>query len=255
MDVPRATLLLAATLVLAACGGGGGVGSPSIAGGWEFTGGTAHGADLPRPPGASATLDLTGEEARGTAFCNQYFSSYRLDGSSLALDGLGSTQMGCEPDVMTAESAFLAALADVDGVAADGDDLLLTGDGVELRFSPAAPVPDSPLEGTRWVLETVVEGSTATSTVGDPAVLTLGGDQHASASTGCRTITGTWLVEDGSLVIDDLLGDGATCPPDLERQDAAVQAVLESGPGLDIEEDRLTLTGDDGRGLVYRAEA
>ncbi|SOD93981.1 META domain-containing protein [Blastococcus haudaquaticus] len=251
----RTALFLAAALALAACGGGSGTAAPGVVGEWEFAGGTADGADLPRPAGARATLDLTGEEARGTAFCNHWFSSYRLDGSSFVLDGIGSTEMGCEPDVMTAESAFLAALGDVDSAAVDGGDLLLTGNGVELRFTPVAPVPDSPLEGTRWVLETVVEGQTASSTVGDPAVLLLGADRRAEASTGCRTITGTWLVEDGSLVIDDLLGDGATCPPDLAPQDAAVQAVLQSGPTLQIEEVRLTLTADDGRELVYRAES
>jgi len=252
--VHRAALLLAVALALAACGDrGGGAGSPDVAGEWEFAGGTAAGADLPRPGGARATLDLTGEEARGTAFCNQYFSAYRLEGSTIALEEIASTQMACEPDVMTAESAFLAALGDVDGVAVDGADLLLTGDGVELRFSPVAPVPDSPLEGTRWVLETLIDDLSASSTVGDPAVLTLDGDRHATAGTGCSTVTGTWLVEDGSLVIDDLLADGATCPPDVERQDAAVQSVLQSGPTLEIEEDRLTLTAADGQALVYRA--
>jgi heat shock protein HslJ len=245
-------MLLAAALLLVACGGGAGT-TPDVSGEWQFAGGTAGGADLPRPAGAGATLEFDGEELRGSAFCNHWFSSYRLDGSSFSVDGLGSTEMGCEPDVMAAESAFLAALGEVDSLAAADDALLLTGDGVELRFTPVAAVPDSPLEGTRWVLETLVDGPTAGSTSGDPAVLTLDADRTAEASTGCRTITGTWLVEDGSLVIDDLLGDGATCPPTVERQDAHVSAVLQSGPTMQVDEDRLTLTAGDGRGLVYRA--
>jgi heat shock protein HslJ len=250
--VHRVALLLTAGLALAACGGG--PGAPDVTGEWEFTGGTADGAALPRPPGARATLEL-GDELRGVSFCNHYFSSYRLSGTSFSVDELGGTEMGCEPDVMTAETAYLSALAAVDTAAADREWLVLTGDGVELRFTPVPPVPDSPLTGTRWVLESVIDGRTASSTVGGPAVLQLHPDRRASASTGCRTITGTWLVEDESLLIDDLLPDGAACPPDVERQDAHVAAVLRSGASVEIQEDRLALTADDGRGLVYRAEA
>ena len=251
----RTLLLLAAVLALAACGGTPGADAPDVAGEWELAEGTADGAALLRPPGTRATLELGRDELRGVSFCNHYSSSYRLSGTSLSIDGLGGTEMGCEPDVMAAESAFLSALGAVRTAAADGDALVLTGGGVELRFTPVAPTPDSPLEDTRWVLETLVVGETASSTLGEPSVLVLAADRTAEATTGCRAVTGTWLVEDGALVVDDLLADGAPCPPDGERQDAHVTAVLQSGPALEIQEDRLTLTADDGRGLVYRAGA
>jgi heat shock protein HslJ len=90
--------------------------------------------------------------------------------------------------------------------------------------------------------------------MGDPAVLILAADTTAEATTGCRTVTGTWLVEAGGLIIDDLLADGAECPADVGRQDAHVIAVLQGGPAVDVREDQLTLAGPDGRGLVYRAE-
>lgn len=248
----RAALLLAAVLALAACGGGTG-GAPDLAGEWEFTGGAADGADLPRPDGTGASLEVDGDELRGVAFCNHWFASYRLDGSSFSVSGLRSTEMGCEPDLLAAESAFLTALGAVDTARADDDGLLLTGEEVELRFTRAAPVPDSPLEGTEWVLESVIDGQVAGTTLGEPAVLRLDDDGTAEATTGCRTITGRWLLEDGALVIDDLLADGAGCPPEVAEQDAAVRSVLEGGPATGITEDRLTLTADDGSGLVYRA--
>lgn len=250
--MPRIAVLLTAVLTLTACGGGT-ASTPDVTGEWVLTDGTAQGAPLPPPAEARATLRVGGQELSGVAFCNHYFSSYLLSGSSFSIDELGSTEMACEPDVMAAESAYLGALGAVDTAAVDGDGLVLTGEGVELRFNPVAPVPDSPLEGTRWELESVIEGEMASSTLGDPAVLLLDADRTAEATTGCRTITGTWLVEDESLVIDDLLADGARCPADVERQDAHVTAVLQSGPVLEIEEDRLTLTAPDGSGLVYRA--
>lgn len=246
-------VVLLAAVLLAACGEGD-AGGPDVTGEWELAEGTADGAALPRPRGLPATLEFRDDEVRGRSFCNHYSSTYRLDGSSLSFDGLGGTEMGCDPGIMAAEAAFLDALGRATTVTRESGDLLLTGDGVRLRFTPVVPEPERPLEGTRWVLDTLVEGDTAASTLGDPAVLVLDPDRTAEASTGCQSITGTWLLEDGALVIDDLLGS-ATCPPDLADQDAHVTAVLSSGPSVAIEGDRLTLTADDGRGLSYRASA
>jgi heat shock protein HslJ len=251
--VHRAALLLAA-LLLAGCAEQGSGASDDVLGEWELVEGTTDGAPLPQPAGGRATLTIESGQLGGVSFCNHYSGQYRLDGDALTVDGRGGTEMGCEPDVMAAEQAYLGALGAADTAVLDGENLVLTGDGVVLRFGPVAPVPDSPLEGTRWVLDTLIDGETASSTLGEPAVLLLDADRTASASTGCRSITGTWLVEDGALVIDDFLAGGETCPPDVESQDAHVTAVLNSGPQAEIREDRLTLTASDGRGLGYRAE-
>jgi heat shock protein HslJ len=246
-------LLLAGALVLAACGSDPASDGPDVTGEWQLTSMTTLGADLTFPPGTTATLALAGGKADGAAFCNHFSASYELDGSSLSISDIGSTEMGCPPDVMDAERTYLSALDAVDTALVDASDLVLTGPGVELRFAPVPAVPDSPLEGTRWVLESLVDGATASSTLGEPAVLLLGADRRAEAGTGCRTLTATWLLEDGALVLDDLLPDGAGCPPDVARQDEHVTAVVGAGPAVELREDRLTLTAPDGRGLVYRA--
>lgn len=249
-----AILLLLAGLVagVAACGGGATAG-PDVTGEWQLTEGTVDGATLPQPPGLPATLAFDDGELRGRSFCNHLFASYRLDGASIRWDGLGGTEMGCDPAVMAAETAFVAALERVTTVATEGADLVLTGEAVRLRFRPVPPPADRPLAGTRWVLDTLVDGGSASSTVGDPAVLVLRDDRTVEASTGCQQVSGTWLLEGDALVVDDLLGS-AICPPELAGQDAHVTAVLGGGPTPVVDGDRLTLTADDGRGLVYRAD-
>ena len=249
----RYVLLLLGVLALAACGtqAGAGGGTADVEGEWHLTGGTADGAELPAPPGTQATLDLAGDEARGTAFCNSWFATVRLDGSALALEGIGQTEMGCAPEVMAAESAYLAALGDVRTVAVHGEELVLTGDGVELRFSRIVPAPDRPLAGTRWVLDTLVDGETASSVLGD-AGLELAPDGTVTASTGCRSIGGSWRSEGDELVLDAAY-DAFGCTPPADGQDEHVLGVFAARPVATIDGDRLTLTAPDGRGLGYRA--
>jgi heat shock protein HslJ len=256
VHVSRALLVLAAVLLVAGCAERGGGGSPAaedLFGEWFLTEGSSDGNPLPRPAGPHATFTVGPDELSGRSFCNHYSSTYRLDGTALAVDSLAGTDMGCEPGVMAAETAYLSALGRADTVAHDGADLVLTGDGVRLRFSPVPPVPDRDLAGTHWVLDTLVDGDVAGSTSGDPATLVLAADRTLSGSTGCRPLSGRWALNGNILAVTELTADG-DCPADVSRQDAHVTAVLGGGPRAGVPEDRLTLTGTDGRGLVYRAE-
>jgi heat shock protein HslJ len=248
----RAALLLV-VLLLAGCAAaaGGGSASVDVAGEWELVSGTAAGTPLPRPKSSRATLTFDAGEAGGQSFCNHYFSSYTLDGDSIRFDGIGGTEMGCEPEIMAAESAYVAALGSVTRIARDGDELVLTGDDVELRFSAVPPVPTSELVGTAWVLESLIDGETASSVMGSPATLRLDADGTVSGSTGCRTLTGTWETRGGTVVFPDFAADGE-CPQHLFAQDDHVVAVLGDGFRADVVENRLTLADPDGRGLVYR---
>lgn len=248
----RHLLLLAAVLALTACGTGAAEDGPDVSGEWQLRAGTADGADLPQPPGSTATLELATDGARGTAFCNSWFAEVRQDGESLSFDDIGRTEMGCEPDVMAAESAYLSALAVVDTAAVDGGELVLTGGGVELRFGPAPTVTDRPLEGTRWVLESLVDGETASSVQGEPT-LQLGADGTAAFTTSCNGTAGVWRREGDVLTVEPGASSLVGCDPSAQVQDQQVVAVLTAGATVAIDGDRLTLTAPDGRGLVYRA--
>ena len=162
----RAVLLLT-VLLLAACAKTGSGSSPAddVVGEWEFASGTADGQPLPQPEGSRATLVFDGAEASGQAFCNHFGAPYSLDGDSVRIDDIWVTEMACE-QVMDAESQFIGALSAISTVAFDGEDLVLTGDDVELRFHPIPPIPTSLLTGTDWVLESLIDGETVSSVPG-----------------------------------------------------------------------------------------
>ncbi len=249
----RHLLLLAAVLALAACGTGAAEDGPDVSGEWQLRAGTAGGAALPQPPGSTATVEFTEDRASGVAFCNRFFAPYELDGSSLSVGDVGSTMMACEPDVMAAESAYLTALAAVDTAAVDGAELVLSGEGVELRFGPVPTVPDSPLADTRWVLESLVDGETASSVQGEPT-LHLGAEGTAEFTTSCNGTAGNWRLDGDRVTVEAGVSTLVGCDPSAQIQDEQVVAVLTAGATVAIDGDRLTLTTPDGRGLVYRAE-
>jgi heat shock protein HslJ len=242
----------AVALAVAGCGAAATSSPPDLTGAWELVEFSRDGTVVPDPVGGRATLTVTDAEISGTSFCNSYSGTYLLDGDELSVSGLGGTEMGCAPELMEAEAAYLAALAGVEQAGTADGYLVLSGGDAELRFRPVPEVPSSDLVGTRWVLETLLDGEVASSTTGLPAVLELGDDGRLNASTGCRGVTGGWSLEGDVVRVTDVVPEERTCAPDTAAQDEQVVAVLSGDFQVEVTEDSLAVTGADGLGLVYR---
>jgi heat shock protein HslJ len=247
----RLAVCAATLLVVAGCGTATGA-APEVTGEWELVEFSQDGTVVPAPAGGRATLTVADGELSGTSFCNSYSGSYRLDGDELAVSGLGGTEMGCAPELMDAEAAYLSALGAVDRAATTDGYLVLSGADAELRFRPMPTVPASDVTGTRWILETLLDGEIASSTTGLPAVLELVDDGTLTASTGCRELTGAWTLEGDVVRVTGVTPAQATCDPDVAAQDEQVTAVLSEDFRVAVAEDSLAVTGADGLGLVYR---
>jgi heat shock protein HslJ len=221
-------------------------GSPAD-GDWQLVEG------VPQAQGFPITLSIAGSNVSGRAACNTYGGMGEFDSGEVSFSEFFQTAMACEPAAMDAEMIFMAALASVDAYTVSDTRLTLFGSDVELVFEPVIPVPTAGLVGTVWILETLIEGETASTVGGDPATLLLAADGALTASTGCRALTGTWLENGGVIVVPTLSADGE-CPSDLSRQDSLVVTVVGDEFRAETEGNRLTLTSMGGDGLVYRAE-
>lgn len=246
-------LAACAAVALAVTGCGTSTGSaPQVTGEWELVEFTRDGVLVPEPAGGRATLTVADGELAGTSFCNSYSGTYRLDGDGMSVSGLGGTEMGCAPEVMEAEAAYLAALGAVEQAATSEGYLLLRGGDAELRYRPLPEVPPSDLTGTVWVLETLLDGEVASSTTGARAVLELADDGTLTASTGCRELTGGWSLDGDVVRVTGVHAAVADCAPEVAAQDEQVTAVLSRDFQVTVAEDSLTVTGAGGMGLVYR---
>jgi heat shock protein HslJ len=223
-------------------------------GSWQLVSGTVDGAEVPLVEDSPITLTITGAEIGGTAACNMYGGRLSITGGTLDISDLGMTAMGCEEPVMASEAAYTAALDRVQAIGGDGEELVLRGPGVELRFEALPEPPTADFVGTVWVLETLVDTTAATAPQGERATIEFQDDGTFSGSTGCRGFTGEWQEQGDQILAPIFAMDDSVCPPDLQAQDEHVVTVIGDGFVPTVEESRLLLTDRDGTGLIYRAE-
>jgi heat shock protein HslJ len=104
---------------------------------WVLEAGTLDGADIPIVEGFPITLIFDEPEgtAGGKSACNQWFGSYTLSGNELTFGDIGQTMMACvDEGVMESEDAFTTALGLVEIFTLEGNELNLSGEGVDLLF-------------------------------------------------------------------------------------------------------------------------
>lgn len=222
----------------------------ALDGAWVLTAGTVDGSEIPLDPGYRVTMTIDGATVGGRSACNSYGGDLAVDDGSISIGRLGGTDMACEPPIMEIEAAFLDGLVRVTEAARDGHTLVLTGSEAEFTFSLLPPVATADLVGVTWVLDTIIQGDTATTA--DPATLRLDPDGTLTGSTGCRDLSGEYMVTGDTVLFTSFAADGE-CPEDGWRQDGFVVTVLGDGFTVQIDGDRLTVMGTGGEGLSYRA--
>lgn len=247
-----AMILLAGCARLGGPGAGASPSSPDVTGTWVLQQGHGPNGAITIPAGMLITITFQDGKAGGQA-CNHYGGDYELNGGALTISVMSMTEMACQEDLMAAEAAYHAALADVIAASRNADTLVLRGDASELVYRLRPPVPDAEITGTRWILESIITGDVVASVpYGLEPTLTLATDGTFSGSTGCRAFTGDYALSGDQVTVSSLSMDGE-CSADAAATDATIVGVLEGGFTVRVHENRVTLTGTDGQSLEYRA--
>ena len=227
----------------------------SLDGDWVLVSGTVDGSALALNEDYRITVSIDGSEIGGTAACNSYGGSVSVDDTTFSIGEVNQTEMSCDPAIMELESAFLEGLFRANSATRSADTASITGEGVDYTFGLLAPVPVADLVGTTWLLDTLISGPTANSTVSsaEPATLLLVADGTFTGSTGCRTFSGEYVVSGDTVRFTSFGADGE-CGADVADQDGQVLSVLGDGFTVEIDGDRLTVTAAGGEGLSYNGE-
>lgn len=265
--VMRLAVVVSAFLVLAALGGcGRGAGQRQTPSGEElpeqreflstrvFEGGEPK--DL--AAGSRIRLAFAGGELRADAGCNHLGGTARLEEGRLVVEGMGGTEMGCPDELMKQDQWLTDFLTSRPRWNLDGDNLTLAGKDAEIRLTDRRVAdPDRPLRGTRWMLDTIIDGDIASSVpdgVKTPVLMLT--RNRAFGFNGCNGIArGKVQVSGSRLRLSDFVFNLNLCTRDNENTvaEAVMSVLLDKRLEYKIEAARLTLTTPSGKGLGFSA--
>ncbi|MCX6397695.1 MAG: META domain-containing protein [Propionibacteriales bacterium] len=218
---------------------------------YVVTGVTRAGTPYALVKGTEIRLAFTRDSVTITAGCNTMSGSYAWDGSRLTVPGLATTEMGCDRARMDQDAWIAGLFAGPVRLSTGNDAAIISGDVVLTLTDREAVSPDRPLQGTRWVLDTLIDEETASSVpAGIEAFLLITGSS-ISLDDGCNSGSGSVEIAGDVIVVDQTARTQKACQG-TETVEGAFTAVLDGAATFRIEEDRLTIT-HDGRGLGFVA--
>lgn len=250
-------------LILATIGGCGenlGAAAPGLPNGRTFLSTSVSEGGKPRPlvRGSRIQLIFAGGELRANAGCNSYSGRARMESDRLHVDGVGGTEMGCDPQLMDQDGWLIDFLASEPTLRRDGDTLVLTSEDTEVRLlDRAVAEPDRPLRGTRWEADGLFqgkgdEGIASSMPAGVRAWMTFGDDGRVSGNTGCNRFSARYTESGSRITFSGLSATRMACSGAADAVERVVLAVLEGPAEYAIEADVLTLRSSSGQGIGLR---
>lgn len=253
-----------ALLTLAACGtesgsrSGSGDGSDTVQSdvpvtgvAWSVDSLTVDGKKTEAPAGSRLEIDPKGRAKAGFG-CNHISADARVEGDRITFGKPVSTQMACDETTEKAEKAALAAMDGEVTAKLSGEKLTLTTEGGDtIALSEEKPAG---LVGTRWAVNTLLSGETATSVPADLPKervphLTFGEDSTVHGNSGCNSFHGKAAVEGSTIDFGPPAGTRKMCPEAEMEVERAVLAALDGPATYTIKGSTLTVTSKDGKGI------
>lgn len=270
MRAPRAftpVLLLTAVVALVACGESTSPGSPDNRSQLDLVGLTYVGSDVtvdgapyPLVKGSTIRLTFTDGSIGASAGCNQMGGEASWDDGVLKAPNLFMTEMGCSAPLMKQDTWLSDFLSSEPTLTQDADTLTLTDDGTVITLTDEeVAVPDVALTGTKWQLDSIITGETASSVpAGVVSTLMLGEDGRAQVRPGCNTGNGAFAVAGSVITFDPIAATRMACPDPAMQVEGTVLTVLDGAVDFSVDGTTLTLTPpqptpDGTTSLIYRA--
>jgi heat shock protein HslJ len=186
------------------------------------------------------------------AGCNSMQAPVDTGDGKLTTDGgLAMTTMGCDPPRHAQDDWLMSVLNSEPSWQLEADRLTVTSGGTTIvLIDRQTAEPDLALDGTRWSLETVISGDTASHQAGSEKVwITLNGDR-VTGSTGCNELQGKVARGTGKLTFGEIATTRRACPGDAGKLEQTLLDRLKGDVSYEIDSNRLKLRAG-GNGLDF----
>jgi heat shock protein HslJ len=187
------------------------------------------------------------------ASCNSTQSSVDTSNGKLSLGKeLATTAMGCDQPRHAQDAWLTKILLSEPTWKLEGDRLTVTSGGTTISLTDRKTVePDLALDGTKWSLETVISGETASHQAGSEKVwITLNGDR-VTGSTGCNDLQGKVARDTGKLTFGEIATTRRACPGDAGKLEQTLLTTLKGDVTYEVDSNRLKLRTASANGLDF----
>jgi heat shock protein HslJ len=221
---------------------------------------TEDGVDRPLVADTEIRVDFEDDHIAASAGCNRWSARYTVEDQVLGTLMAGTTEMGCDGPRHEQDEWLFGFLGSSPEIALEGDELTVTDGATVIRLLDREVAdPDQALIGTRWELETIVEGTGPTAGASNVAPdveawIELSDDGTVEVHPGCNTGNATYEVDGDVIAFGALSLTRRRCPGAADDTEAMVVEILGEALTYEIEADVLRLRSAQG-GLDLRAAA
>ncbi|WP_433162278.1 META domain-containing protein [Kribbella sp. CA-247076] len=177
------------------------------------------------------------------AGCNSMQAPVDTGGGKLAVDEeLAVTAMGCDAARHRQDDWLMNVLRSDPGWKLEAEQLTVTSGGTTITLTDRETAePDLALDGTRWTLDTVITGETASHQAGaEKAWITLNGER-VTGSTGCNELQGKVARDTGKLTFGELATTRRACAGDAGKLEQTLLGSLKGAVTYEVDANRLKL--------------
>jgi heat shock protein HslJ len=218
----------------------------------KFTSTAVTEKGMPRPLVAGTRIELrfnTSGHFSANTGCNTIEGLFHRDGDALVVADTSITKMGCPRESQVQEDWLVGVLDDRPTLSVTGSDapqLELTRGDTIIRLS-AEKLHDPPLQGTRWVVGTLIDKGTATPATGPTeASVEFSKTGYVLGFAGCNQFFGRAMVSGSTIRLEPKPAHRRPCGSAADRLERAVLAVVEADEvTYRIADGHLTLTAGE----------
>lgn len=237
--------VLAVAVLLSGCAGmAGGEGSPLT--GRTFTSTEVTGHALVAGTRIRLAFPENGK-LTAHAGCNRLTGNVSVEGDRLSVSELGSTALGCQPERHEQDAWLAGFLKSGPRFTLRANELVLTVDNETVTSVDQA----SPMPGTRWAVESLLDGQSASS-IPQGAFVQFDGET-VTGNDGCNPVSGKAIHGQATITFSDLVFAATPCAQDRAALQAAVHATLTGQVTANLRGNVLELRAANGKGLQLRA--